>query len=70
MGELAPFMGRMPRAVGHIGVLATHAHHVPECGADVVMNFHSTAEMGRSFRVLAAVLQQLRRLSSAGATRP
>lgn len=61
MGELAPLMGRVPHATGHLGVLAAHLWHVPEYDADIVMTFHSTREMTRSFRFLASVLQQLGR---------
>ncbi|GAA1855092.1 serine hydrolase domain-containing protein [Myceligenerans crystallogenes] len=47
-GEFAPF-SRLPRPVGHLGVWATHMFYYPDARAHVVLNFHSTREMSRSF---------------------
>ncbi len=57
----SPFLRGMPRPVGHIGVTATHAFTVPERGIHVSMNFHSTREMIRSFRVQIRLMQLLMR---------
>ena len=55
----SPFLRRMPRPVGHIGVTATHAFTVPERGIRLAMNLHSTREMIRSFRVQIRLMQLL-----------
>lgn len=49
-GGFSPFLARMPHAVGHLGVSGVHAFTLPEAGIRLVMNFHSTREMLRSFR--------------------
>lgn len=55
----SPFLRGMPRPVGHIGVTATHAFTVPARGIHLAMNFHSTREMLRSFRVHIRLMQLL-----------
>ncbi|GAA1851262.1 serine hydrolase domain-containing protein [Microbacterium koreense] len=49
-GGFSPFLARMPHAIGHLGVSGAHAFTLPEAGIRLVMNFHSTREMLRSFR--------------------
>jgi len=47
----SPFLRGMPRTVGHLGVSATHLFVDPERDLHIALNFHSTREMLRSFRV-------------------
>lgn len=47
----SPFLRGMPRTVGHLGVTGVHLFAAPERGIHLAMNFHSTREMLRSFRV-------------------
>lgn len=58
-GGFSPFLRGMPRPIGHIGVTATHAFTVPERGIHLAMDFHSTREMVRSFRVQIRLMQLL-----------
>lgn len=44
-----PLLRGLPQPVGHLGVTATHLFYYPEQDAHVVLNFHSTEEMRRSF---------------------
>lgn len=48
-GGFSPLLGSMPRATGHLGVLATHMFAIPEHSIHLAMNFHGTREMTRSF---------------------
>lgn len=58
--EFVPLMLRgLPRPVGHNGVTATHVFHYPQQDAHVVLNFHSTHEMNRSFMAHARIAQIL-----------
>ncbi len=57
----SPFLRGLPRPVGHLGVTGAHAFTVPELGIRVVMNFHSTREMIRSFRVHIELVRLLTR---------
>jgi D-alanyl-D-alanine carboxypeptidase len=57
----SPFLRGLPRPVGHLGVTGAHAFTVPERGIRIVMNFHSTSEMLRSFRVHVRLMQLLTR---------
>jgi len=57
----SPFLRGMPQPVGHLGVTAAHAFAVPELGIHISMNFHSTREMIRSFRVQITLLRRLLR---------
>ncbi len=57
----SPFLRGMPRPVGHLGITAAHAFAVPELGIHIAMNFHSTREMVRSFRVQIALMRRLLR---------
>lgn len=61
-GEFSPLLRNYSRPTGHIGVLATHAFYDENLDTHIVMNFHSTAQMTRSFRSLIAIEQLLRRL--------
>lgn len=65
-GEFAFPLRRLPRPIGHIGVLGTHLFHDPVHDAHIVMNFHSTREMTRSFRTLIRIEQQLMRVAARG----
>lgn len=52
LDELVPVRRRrLPVGVGGLGLWATHCFYYPELGAQVVMNFHSTRQMARSFRL-------------------
>lgn len=53
----------LPEPVGGLGLTAAHAFHYPARDAHVVLNFHSTREMNRSFGVHIAIAQQLGRLA-------
>ncbi|TWH31557.1 hypothetical protein [Isoptericola variabilis] len=54
-GEFTPPLLRgLPEPVGHLGVLGNHLFYYPRQAAHVVLNFHSTREMGRSFRTHVA----------------
>lgn len=57
----SPFLRGLPRPVGHLGVTGAHAFTVPERGIRIVLNFHSTREMLRSFRVHIRLMQLLTR---------
>ncbi len=54
----SPFLRGMPRPVGHIGVTSTHLFVDPGRGLHIAMNFHSTREMLRSFRVHIAIVRE------------
>ncbi len=56
---------RLPVAVGGLGLWATHCFYYPELGAQVVMNFHSTRQMARSFRLHMFIANGLAALASA-----
>jgi len=60
-GEFSPFIRGLPRPTGHIGVLGTHMFYDEVHDAQIVMNFHSTTEMARSFRALIYIEQLLGR---------
>ncbi|MCY7324956.1 MAG: beta-lactamase family protein [Microbacteriaceae bacterium] len=60
-GEFSFLLRGFPRPTGHIGVLGTHMFHDAVNDAHIVMNFHSTREMVRSFRTLIRIEQLLRR---------
>jgi D-alanyl-D-alanine carboxypeptidase len=47
----SPFLRGMPRPVGHLGVTGAHMFGDAGSGIHLAMNFHSTREMYRSFRV-------------------
>jgi D-alanyl-D-alanine carboxypeptidase len=51
----------LPRLLGHSGVLGTHLFFDPVSDVHIVMNFHSTREVVRSFRTLIRIVQMLRR---------
>jgi D-alanyl-D-alanine carboxypeptidase len=57
----SPFLRGLPRPVGHLGVTGAHAFTAPEVGIRIVLNFHSTREMLRSFRVHIQLMQLLTR---------
>lgn len=57
----SPLVRGMPRPVGHLGITAAHAFAVPELGIHIAMNFHSTREMVRSFRVQITLMRRLLR---------
>lgn len=57
----SPFLRGMPRPVGHLGITAAHAFTAPERGIRLFMNFHSTREMLRSFRVHVRIMQLVAR---------
>jgi D-alanyl-D-alanine carboxypeptidase len=44
-----------------VGVLGTHMFWYPQHGSHVVLNFHSTREMTRSFRCHIRIAQLLAR---------
>ena len=58
----SPLLRRLPRPIGHLGVTSAHAFTVPELGIRLVLNFHATGEMVRSFR---AHIQLIRMLTDA-----
>jgi D-alanyl-D-alanine carboxypeptidase len=55
----SPFLTRMPRPVGHLGVTSAHAFTVPEVGIRVVLNFHATGAMVQSFRTHIELMRML-----------
>ncbi len=55
----SPFLRGLPRAVGHLGVTGAHAFTVPELGIRLVLNFHATSEMVRSFRAHIELVRML-----------
>lgn len=57
----SPFLRGLPRPIGHLGVTAAHAFTAPERGIRLVLNFHSTREMLRSFRVHVRIVQLVAR---------
>lgn len=61
-GEFSPFLRRLPRPVGHLGVLGVHCFTDPERDTTVVLNFHSTREMTASFHTHIRVARLLARL--------
>lgn len=56
-GGMVPLLGGMPRAVGGIGLSAAHMFAIPERDIHLVMNFHDTREMSRSFQVHIALMR-------------
>lgn len=56
-GGFSPFLRTLPRLIGHLGVTGVHAFTAPELGLRIAMNFHSTREMVRSFRVHIRLVQ-------------
>ena len=59
-----PWARGWPRLVGHLGISAAHLWHDPASGAAITINLGWTRQMTRSFRVLFAVVQQLRKLAA------
>lgn len=60
-GEFFPPLRGLPQPVGHLGVWATHLFYYPQQDAHVVINFHSTREMNRSFLAHLRIAQQIAR---------
>lgn len=60
-GEFSPFLRRLPRLSGHIGVLGTHMFYDRDNDAHIAMNFGSTREMVRSFRTLIEIERAIAR---------
>ncbi|MGB3415023.1 MAG: hypothetical protein WBA28_09955, partial [Microbacteriaceae bacterium] len=58
-GEFFFLLQGLPRLRGHLGVTGTHLFYDPVHDAHIAMNFHSTAEMPKSFRPLIIVEQLL-----------
>ena len=56
----SPFLRGFDEPIGHIGVLSTHLFYHRQSDAHVVLNFHSTTEMIRSFRAHILIAQLLR----------
>lgn len=59
--EFFPLLRGLGTPVGHIGVTATHLFHHPQHEAHVVLNFHGTTQMRRSFEFHIKVAQGLAR---------
>ena len=59
-----PWARGWPRLVGHLGISAAHLWNDPDSGATITINLGWTRQMTRSFRVLFAVVQQLRKLAA------
>ncbi len=59
--EFFPLLRGLGTPVGHIGVTATHLFHHPQHDAHVVLNFHGTTQMRRSFQFHITVAQGLAR---------
>jgi D-alanyl-D-alanine carboxypeptidase len=53
----------LPRLKGHIGILATHAFFDPENDLHVIMNFGSTANMNKSFRILIEIINSFQKMN-------
>lgn len=62
--EFFPLLLGLPRPVGHLGVTATHLFYYPEHQAHVVLNFHSTEEMRRSFDAHILIARLLAKAST------
>ncbi len=58
-----PLLWRLPRPVGHLGVLGVHCFTDPVRGTTVILNFHDAREMVASFQTHIAIAQALTRLS-------
>jgi D-alanyl-D-alanine carboxypeptidase len=52
----------LPRLKGHIGILATHSFFDPASDLHVIMNFGSTANMNKSFRILIESVSSFRKI--------
>ena len=59
--EFFPLLRGLGTPVGHIGVTATHLFHHPQPDAHVVLNFHGSGQMRRSFQFHIAVARGLAR---------
>jgi D-alanyl-D-alanine carboxypeptidase len=55
-------LGHLPKAKGHIGVLATHMFYDPTQDAHVVMNFGDNTRMVESFQALIEIENVLYRM--------
>jgi D-alanyl-D-alanine carboxypeptidase len=53
----------LPRLKGHIGILANHSFFDPENDLHVIMNFGSTANMNKSFRVLIEIINSFLKIN-------
>ena len=53
----SPFLGAMPRTLGHIGITGTHMFGDAGSGIHLALNFHGTREMLRSFRTHIALVR-------------
>lgn len=62
-GEFFPLLRGLPQPSGHLGVTTTHLFYYPAQQAHVVLNFHSTEEMTKSFQTHIRIAQLLARLS-------
>lgn len=65
-GDFSPLLRRLPRSVGHLGVLGVHCFTDPQRGSAVILNFHSTREMRASFMTHIKIAQLLDRLARGG----
>ena len=50
-GGFSPFLRRLPRTIGHLGITGVHLFLDPERDVTLAMNMHSDREMIRGFRL-------------------
>ncbi|QVQ54021.1 beta-lactamase family protein [Spiractinospora alimapuensis] len=62
-GEFLPLLRSLPSPVGGIGYFAVHMFYYPEQDAHVVLNFHGSREMARSFNTHIRIARRIHRLS-------
>lgn len=61
-GDFFFLLGRLPKASGHIGILATHLFFDPMTDTHIAMNFGDTARMVESFKALIEIENVLQRI--------
>lgn len=59
---LPPLFRGLPSPVGGLGFFAVHMFYYPEQDAHVVLNFHGSREMARSFNTHIRIARRIRRL--------
>lgn len=57
--EFFPLLRGLPEGIGGLGITATHMFYYPQQQAHVIMNFHSTGEMSRSFQTHIGIARLL-----------
>ncbi|MDO5495371.1 MAG: serine hydrolase domain-containing protein [bacterium] len=57
---MAPFFGALPRPIGHLGAFGTGLFAVPQYGAVITVNLHSTTQMRATVATLMVALRYIR----------